>query len=91
MATQNAEQYLSARERAPESLKVKRLNDYDLIVTMEQVYERAILTECSGCRSKIVVWNIKVQGANPPENIERINNSIKEKLTELANSLKISR
>jgi protein-tyrosine-phosphatase len=32
--------------RAPESLKAKRLNDYDLIVAMEQVHKSAILTEC---------------------------------------------
>jgi len=88
LATQYAEQYL---KRALESLKYKRIDEYDLIVAMEQVHERAILNEYPECRSKIVVWNIEDQGANQPENIERINSSIKGKVTELANSLKISR
>lgn len=83
---QNAEQYL---KRAPESLKTKRLNDYDLIIAMEQVHKNTILNECPQCRSDIVVWNIEDQGERPPENIQKINKSIKEKVTELAKSLKL--
>lgn len=84
LAEQNAARYV---KKAPESLKAKRLNDYDLIVAMEQVHKNTILRECPECRSKVVVWNIEDLGVRPPENIEKINKSIKEKVTELAESL----
>lgn len=83
-AAQDAEQYV---KKAPESLKAKRLNDYDLIVAMEQTHKNAVLIQCPECRNKVVVWNIEDLGFRAPEYIEEINNSIKEKVTELANSL----
>jgi hypothetical protein len=39
------------------------------------------------CRSDIVAWNIEDQGVRPPEDVERINKGVKEKVTELAESL----
>jgi protein-tyrosine phosphatase len=83
-AGQDAELYL---KKAPESMKAKRLNDCDLIVAMEQVHKNAVLIQCPECRNKVVVWNIEDLGFRAPEYIEEINNSIKEKVTELANSL----
>lgn len=83
-AEQDAEQYV---KKAPESLKAKRLNDYDLIVAMERVHKNAVLIQCPECRNKVVVWNIEDLGFRAPEYIEEINERIKEKVTELAKSL----
>jgi protein-tyrosine phosphatase len=74
-------------KRARESLEAKRLSEYDLIVAMEQVHKDTILSECPQCRSKVVVWNIADLGIRPPEDLGKINRSIKEKVTELARIL----
>lgn len=84
LAEQNAAKYL---KKAPESLKIKRLNDYDLIVAMEQAHKNTILSECPECQSKVVVWSIEDLGVRPPADLETINKSIKEKVTELARFL----
>jgi protein-tyrosine-phosphatase len=84
LARHNSVQYL---KKAPESLKTKRLKDYDLIVAMEQVHRNVILSGCPECLGKVVVWHIEDLGVRPPENIEKINRSIEEKVTELAKSL----
>jgi protein-tyrosine-phosphatase len=80
-AKQNAEQYL---KKTPESLDAKKLNDYDIIVAMEQRHMDAVLSKCPKCRSKIVVWNIKDLGNRPLRYLERINEQIKDKVKELA-------
>ena len=83
-AEQDAEQYL---KKAPESLKAKRLNAYDLIVAMEQSHKNAILIQCQECKHKVVVWNIEDLGLRASGYTEEINESIKEKVTELARFL----
>jgi protein-tyrosine-phosphatase len=81
---QDAIRYL---KEAPESLGTKRLNDYDLIVTMEQAHEKAILSKCPECRDKIAVWSIEDIRAEPPEYVDKTNERIMEKVKELAESL----
>jgi len=78
---QNAEQYL---KRVPESLHNKHLNQYDLILTMEQRHRAHVLSRCSNCKDKIVVWNIKDPYFMSRENAEKIYEQIREKVTELA-------
>jgi protein-tyrosine-phosphatase len=82
-AKQNAEQYL---KKTPESLDAKKLNDYDIIVAMEQRHMDAVLSKCPRCRSKIVVWNIEDLGNRPLRYLERINEQIKDKVKELAHA-----
>jgi protein-tyrosine-phosphatase len=53
---EGAEQHL---KKAPEDLDSKPLSQYDLIVVMEQRHKNAVLTRCSECMSRIVVWNIR--------------------------------
>jgi len=84
LAKQNATQYL---KKTPESLKTKRLNEYDLIVAMERPHKNTILNECPECRSKIIVWNVQDLGVRPLGDIEKINTDIREKVTKLAESL----
>jgi protein-tyrosine-phosphatase len=83
LAKQNAEQYL---KKTPESLDTKKLNDYDIIIAMEQRHMDAVLTKCPKCRNKIVVWNIEDLGNRPLRYVEKINEQIKDKVEELAHA-----
>jgi protein-tyrosine-phosphatase len=84
LARHDAQRYL---KKAPESLDAKKLNDYDIIVAMEQVHKSVVLDRCPECRGKIVLWNIEDLGVRPPDYVERISNRITEKVTEIAKSL----
>lgn len=81
---QNAANYL---KKVPESLDTKRLSDYDLIVAMEQIHRNAVLSNSPECQDKTVVWSIEDLGFNPPEYVDEINEQIRKKVKELADSL----
>jgi protein-tyrosine-phosphatase len=83
-ARQNSASHL---KRIPESLDTKPLSDYDLIIAMEQVHKNAVLSRCPQCQDKIAVWNIEDLGLNQPEYVEIINEQIRRKVKELADSL----
>jgi protein-tyrosine-phosphatase len=83
-AKQNARQYL---KKTPESLETKQLDDYDLIIAMEQIHKNIILAKYPECRDKITVWNIEDLGFRPYEYVEEINKQIEEKIWKLAKSL----
>ncbi|MEM3463674.1 MAG: low molecular weight phosphatase family protein [Candidatus Bathyarchaeia archaeon] len=80
---ENAEQYLKS---APESLGVKRLRDYDIIVVMEDWHKDHILSFCPECESKIIVWNIVDPYYMNREDAWKVYEQIKEKVAELAKS-----
>ena len=84
LAKQNAEQYL---KKAPQSLDVKRLEDYDLIITMEPRHKTAVTMKCPQCESKTVVWNIEDPYFMSPEDAEKIYAEIKDRVKELAETL----
>ena len=84
LAKENAEQYL---KKVPESLDSKELNKYDVIVAMESRHRNAVLRKCPECEAKIIVWNIEDPYLLSPEDGEKIYKKIKEKVTELAESL----
>lgn len=81
---ENAQQYL---KKVPEDLDSKQVNEYDLIVAMEQRHKDAVLNKCPECADKIVVWNIEDPYFLPHEYAEKIYEQVKEKVAELANSL----
>ena len=81
---ENADQYL---KKAPESLDVKKLEDYDLIVAMQAGHKYAVLSRCPECESKIVVWNITDPYFLEREDAEKVYKQIEEKVRELAGSL----
>jgi len=83
LAKEKAKRYL---KKVPESLDSKQLHEYDLIVAMEQRHRFAVLSKCSECEKKIVVWNIKDPYFLSPEHTESIYEQIKEKVAELAES-----
>lgn len=84
LTKENAEQYL---KKFPETLDNKQLSEFNLIIAMEQRHKHALLTKCSECESKVVVWNIQDPYFLPPEYAEKIYKQIKEKVMELAKSL----
>jgi protein-tyrosine-phosphatase len=84
LAKDSAEQYL---KKTPEDLDNKQLIDYDLIVAMEPRHKDFVLSKCSECKDRIIVWNIEDPYFLSPKNGERIYEQIKERTKELANSL----
>ncbi len=84
LARENAEQYL---KQAPEDLNEKDLERYDLIIAMEPRHKDAVLSKCPECENKIVVWNIDDPYFLPHGYTEKIFKQIKDKVTELANSM----
>jgi protein-tyrosine phosphatase len=79
LGKEKAEKYL---KKVPESLEGKSLNDYDLIVTMEQIHKDAVLTRCPECKNKIVVWNVEdpyfLQGEAAKNAYDRIKEMVRE-------------
>jgi protein-tyrosine phosphatase len=84
LTRENAQQYL---KKVPESLEQKNLNQYDLIVVMEQRHKDAVTGRCPECADKIMVWNIQDPYFLPPEYGEKIYEQIRQKVKELADSL----
>ncbi|MEM3673618.1 MAG: low molecular weight phosphatase family protein [Candidatus Bathyarchaeia archaeon] len=78
---ENAGQYLKT---APESLDVKKLSDYDVIVAMEDWHRDYILSLCPECEGKIIVWNIADPYYMTREDAWKVYEQIKEKVAELA-------
>ena len=84
LARVGAERYLKADS---ESLATKNLASYDLIVAMEDLHKRAVLSMCPDCKGKVVVWNIEDPYFMPAGSAEKIFNQIGRKVEELAGSL----
>ena len=84
LAKDSSEQYL---KKVPEDLDSKPLNDYDLIVAMDQRHKEIVLSKCPEFEGMITVWNIVDPYFLTHEHAEKIYKQIKEKVTELAKSL----
>jgi len=80
----NAAQYLKEN---PQNIAEKKLEDYDLIVAMEHMHTKAVLSVCPGCKTRIVEWNIGDPYFLENEDAENIYVRIENKVEELANSL----
>jgi protein-tyrosine-phosphatase len=78
---EGAEQYLKS---SPESLRGKRLGDYDVIVAMEDRHRDYVLSLCPECESKIIVWDVRDPYFMDRGNAWKIYEQIKEKVKELA-------
>ena len=84
LARENAQQYL---KQTPEGLSEKDLDKYDLIIAMEPRHKDVVLSKCSECENRIVVWDIEDPYFLPAGYAEKIFKQIKEKVVELINSL----
>jgi protein-tyrosine phosphatase len=81
---EGAEQNL---KNAPEDLRSKQLDAFDLIVAMEQEHKEAVLIRCPQCADRIVVWNVEDPYFMTQEDALRIYVQIKEKVAELSNGI----
>lgn len=78
---ERAEQYL---KKVPESLVGKQLNEYDLIVAMEQRHKDAVLMRCPECKNRVVVWNIEDPYFLQGDAAKNVYDHIKLRVAELA-------
>jgi protein-tyrosine-phosphatase len=81
---EDAVQYL---KKAPESIDSKQLDQYNVIIAMEQRHRDSVLKKCSACENKIVVWDIPDKIFFLRRRTEKINTQMKKKVTEFAESL----
>lgn len=81
LRTEKAEQYL---KRTPDSLNAKRLEDYDIIVAMENKHREYVLNLCPKCDGKTVVWNIKDPYFMEKKDAWKVYERIGKKVAELA-------
>jgi len=84
LAREDADRFL---KKNPESLASKQIENYDLIIVMQQGHKDAILNMCPECESKIVVWNIEDPYFLEHEDAEKVYDQIKAKVKELAKNL----
>lgn len=84
LSRENAHNFL---KKTPEGLDDKKLNEYDLIIAMEPRHKDHVLSRCPECRDKMVVWNIEDPYFLPHGYAEKIFKQIKDKVSELVNSL----
>ncbi len=82
--TEDAVQYL---KKSPESVDSKHLDEYSVIIAMEQRHKDSVLKKCSECKNKIVVWDIPDKIFFLHGRTQKINNKMKKKVTEFAESL----
>jgi len=68
----------------PEGIDSKNLEDYDLIIVMESWQRQAIIQLNPKVRDRIKVWNIPDPYYLPPEEANRVFETIKVKVEELA-------
>ena len=78
---EDASQYL---KKKPESIDSKQLDQYNIIIAMEQRYRDSVLKKCSECKNKIVVWDIPDKIFFLLRRTEKINHQMKKKVTEFA-------
>jgi len=81
---ENAQQHL---KKTPESLDIKQLSEYDLIVAMKQKHKDKVVSNYPECIDKIIVWNIDDPYFLPQGYVEKIFKQIKKKVIELVNSI----
>ena len=84
LMSENAIQFL---KKKPESIDSKQLEQYNIIIVMEKRHKDAVLKKCSTCKNKIVVWNIPDKIFFLRGRTNKINNQMKKKVTEYAESL----
>lgn len=71
----------------PEGIGEKDVEEYDLIVVMEEEHKNHLLAKYPQLSEKITVWNVDDPYHLPAGSDRRILREIKEKLRELSTSL----
>ena len=81
---EGAEQFF---KKTPERLETKHLDDYDLIVAMQEKHKAYVVSLCPACESRIVVWNVADPYFMSDEDAEKVYELIKDKVIQLAKQL----
>ncbi|MGZ4851553.1 MAG: arsenate-mycothiol transferase ArsC [Candidatus Bathyarchaeia archaeon] len=84
LISEDAAQYL---KKTPDNIDSKKLEQYDIIIAMQKRHRDVVLKKCPECTNKIVVWNIPDKIFFLPGRTKKINNQMKNKVTEFAESL----
>ena len=82
--SEDAIQYL---KKTPESIDSKQLDQYDIIIAMEQRHRNSVLNKCPECKNKVVVWDVRDKIPFFHRRTEKINSQMKKKVMEYAESL----
>jgi protein-tyrosine-phosphatase len=91
--TKEAKEYLKSEDailylkKTPESIDIKPLEQYSIIIAMEKRHCDAVLKKCPECKNKIVIWNIPDKIFFLRKRTEKINNQIKKNVSEFVESL----
>ena len=72
----------------PEGIEQKNLEEYDLIIAMKQNHKNELLKRCPQMEDRIQVWNIDDPIYLPYGSDKKIFEEIKQKVLELAESIK---
>jgi protein-tyrosine phosphatase len=83
LGKEKAERHL---KKVPESLDSKQLDEYDLIVAMEQRHRDAVLIKCPECKNRVVVWNIEDPYFLQGEIAKNVYDQVRARVAELAES-----
>jgi protein-tyrosine phosphatase len=84
LMSEDAIQYL---KKTPESIDSKQVEQYDIIIAMEQRHRDSVLKKCPECKNKVVVWDIRDKIPFLHRRTKKINNQMKKNVTEYAGSL----
>jgi len=76
LISEDALQYL---KKKPESIDSKQVEQYDIIIAMEQRHKDSVVKKCPECKNKVVVWNIRDKIPFFHRRTEKINNQMKKK------------
>ena len=74
-------------KKIPDSLNSKNLNDYNLIIAMENEHQTEILHQSPECANKIDVWHINDPYKLPYKQAKQSFDKIKSKVNHLAKSI----
>jgi len=91
--TATAKRYLTKEDaihylkKTPESIDSKQVEQYDVIIAMEQEHKDIILKKCSQCKNKIVVWGIHDKIPLLYCRTKKINSQMKSKVIAFSESL----
>jgi len=84
LRSESAIQYL---KKKPESIDSKQMEQYDLIIAMEQRHRDSVLKKCPECKNKVVVWNVRDKSRFLHRRTEKANKKMKKNVTEYAGLL----
>jgi protein-tyrosine-phosphatase len=91
--TKEAREYLMSEDavkylkKTPESIDSKQVEQYDIIIAMEQRHRDSVLKKCPEGKNKVGVWDVRDKIPFLHRRTEKINDQMKKNVAEYAGSL----